>query len=219
LKPPLGRSGGGRKGGCFVAPWHLRQLSAKKGATSFSKSTLVVERGSGREPKRRISKRKAIEIRLFHKSGNLTRKSWGFGAAGLRRGLRRSVDGGLHWMWGRKTQGVALPRGYISSSRLGLTSDFDDSQEEALLIYGDAGERSPGEGDLVDSIIGDMSEGVFLSGSRGDVGSALLSSCLSLARSSDCLDRYPLLPLFRESSLLTVDCPISAWPKPPLFML
>jgi hypothetical protein len=43
-------------------------------------------------------------------------------------------------MWGRKTQGVALPRGYISSSRLGLTSDFDDSQEEALLIYGDAGE-------------------------------------------------------------------------------
>ena len=69
---------------------------------------------------------------------------------------------------------------------MGLTSDFDDSQEEALLIYGDAGERSPGEGDLVDSIIGDMSEGVFLSGLRGDV---------------------------------TVDCPISAWPKPPLFML
>ena len=164
----------------------MRQLSAKKGATSFSKSTLVVERGAGREPKRRISKRKAIGIRLFHKSGNLTRKSWGFGAAGLRRGLRRSVDGGLHWMWGRKPQGVALPRGYISSSRLGLTSDFDDSQEEALLIYGDAGERSPGEGDLVDSIIGDMSEGVFLSGLRGDV---------------------------------TVDCPISAWPKPPLFML
>ncbi len=92
-------------------------------------------------------------------------------------------------MWGRNTQGVALPRGYISSSRLGLTSDFDDSQEEALLIYGDAGERSPGEGDLVDSIIGDMSEGVFLSGLRGDVGSALLSFCLSLARSSACLDR------------------------------
>jgi hypothetical protein len=88
-----------------------------------------------------------------------------------------------------KPRASLLPRGYVSSSRLGLTSDFDDSQEEALLIYGDAGERSPGEGDLVGSIIDDMGEGVFLSGLRGDVGSALVSSCLSLARSSACLDR------------------------------
>jgi hypothetical protein len=67
-----------------------------------------------------------------------------------------------------KPRASLLPRGYVSSSRLGLTSDFDDSQEEALLIYGDAGERSPGEGDLVGSIIDDMGEGVFLSGLRGD---------------------------------------------------
>ena len=39
-----------------------------------------------------------------------------------------------------KPRASLLPRGYVSSSRLGLTSDFDDSQEEALLIYGDAGE-------------------------------------------------------------------------------
>jgi len=107
-------------------------------------------------------------------------------------------------MWGRKTPGRCFSPGYLSSPRLGRTSSFDDSQEEALLIYGgaevagglgfgcfdglfegepidevsgefgvvgDAGEGSPGEGDLVGSIIGDMGEGVFLSGLRGDVGS------------------------------------------------